>query len=190
MYIFRTVGTQGLGSHNGRFGLEPLRVVLWAKERSPRGNITQANKIEAYCLGWTFHVTDERFELTALFVVIRDSLHWWFENNGSTGYVRKRSGPQQPRGYSISIYCVDTRWLWMVLPVYDAMMIFLQTISNFVSSCPPLNINVCHPTVPHSFPREVTNGVWRYYQQAEIFGKLTIRWDTQVPWSCHWRTTR
>ena len=136
-------------------------------------------EVEADWLGWTFHVTDEKYRDSLptewswsfwhSWTYCRDSLDFMYENDGGTGYSRKGTGTQQSRHYSSTIYCVlNVResmkggydlFLTMngTVVVYDDIPL---RYFNIVRSYPHL-ANVLKPPVAHNLPREVLSVVWR-----------------------------
>ena len=56
--------------------------------------------IELCCLGWVFHVTDEKF-VSSIFQhglkrFNRDTLHFMYDNDNGAGYIRKGPGTKAP----------------------------------------------------------------------------------------------
>lgn len=59
--------------------------------------------VQMYCLGWIFHVTDEKYERSireqGLRRYKRDTLHFLYDNDNSDGCIRKGPGTEPPRQY-------------------------------------------------------------------------------------------
>ena len=134
----------------------------------------QLTEIECLSMGWIFHVTDRKFEnsiySSGLLRSGRDALHFMYENDGSSGYVRKGAGTQKPRTYETTIYCVlnvaklirDEYDLFLtgngvVLIFDDVPLEYFRIVFDY----PYLGLNVFSRSVPHSLPREVQGGQWR-----------------------------
>ena len=70
----------------------------------------QLSMIELCCLGWVFHVTDQKF-VSSIFQhglkrFNRDTLHFMYDNDNGAGYIRKGPGTKAPRHYDSSRYCI------------------------------------------------------------------------------------
>ena len=100
----------------------------------------------------------------------RDSLHFMYDNDGSSGYIRKGAGTKPPRHFHGARYCV----LYVpsmiregydffltqngVIFVYDDLPARLFTI---IEQFPYIGCNCFRVTSGHGLPPEVRSGVWR-----------------------------
>ena len=107
----------------------------------PIENSHQLTLVELSCLGWIFHVTDNKFVNSiyehGLKRYNRDTLHFMYDNDNSSGYIRKDQEQshhdsmnpldtafwRQPCWWGMAMICF---WLQMVL--FWSMMTFLADI--------------------------------------------------------------
>ena len=99
----------------------------------PVENSHQLTMIELCCLGWVFHVTDQKF-VSSIFQhglkrFNRDTLHFMYDNDNGAGYIRKGPGTKAPRHYDSSRYCI----LKTTMLLRDGYDLFLT--SNGVVLC-------------------------------------------------------
>ena len=158
-------------------------------------NSHQLTMIELSCLGWVFHVTDQKF-VSSIFQhglkrFGRDTLHFMYDNDNGTGYIRKGPGTKPPRHYETSRYCI----LKTTMLLRDGYELFLT--SNGVVLCyddipckyfeivgdfPYLGYHFANRTTGHGLPPEIRIGSWRpnmtvrekyeeYLPSGEISGK-------------------
>ena len=137
-------------------------------------NSHQLTMIELSCLGWVFHVTDQKF-VSSIFQhglkrFGRDTLHFMYDNDNGTGYIRKGPGTKPPRHYETSRYCI----LKTTMLLRDGYDLFLT--SNGVVLCyddipckyfeivgdfPYLGYHFANRTTGHGLPPEIRIGSWR-----------------------------
>ena len=138
-------------------------------------NSHQLTMIELSCLGWVFHVTDQKF-VSSIFQhglkrFGRDTLHFMYDNDNGTGYIRKGPGTKPPRHYETSRYCI----LKTTMLLGDGYDLFLT--SNGVVLCyddipcnyfeivkefPYLGYHFANRTTGHGLPPEIKIGTWRH----------------------------
>ena len=138
-------------------------------------NSHQLTMIELSCLGWVFHVTDQKF-VSSIFQhglkrFGRDTLHFMYDNDNGTGYIRKGPGTKPPRHYETSRYCI----LKTTMLLRDGYDLFLT--SNGVVLCyddipcryfeivgefPYLGYHFANRTTGHGLPPEIKIGTWRH----------------------------
>ena len=138
-------------------------------------NSHQLTMIELSCLGWVFHVTDQKF-VSSIFQhglkrFGRDTLHFMYDNDNGTGYIRKGPGTKPPRHYETSRYCI----LKTTMLLRDGYALFLT--SNGVVLCyddipcnyfeivkefPYLGYHFANRTTGHGLPPEIKIGTWRH----------------------------
>ena len=134
----------------------------------------QLTLIELHCLGWVFHVTDQKF-VSSIFQhglkrFNRDTLHFMYDNDNSPGYIRKGPGTKAPRHYETSRYCIlktnmllrDGYDLFLtsngVVLIYDDVPCqYFEIVNEF----PYLGYHFASRTSGHSLPPEVRAGIWR-----------------------------
>ena len=134
----------------------------------------QLTMIELCCLGWVFHVTDQKF-VSSIFQhglkrFNRDTLHFMYDNDNGAGYIRKGPGTKAPRHYDSSRYCI----LKTTMLLRDGYDLFLT--SNGVVLCyddipcryfeivnefPYLGYHFANRTTGHGLPPEIRVGSWR-----------------------------
>ena len=141
---------------------------------SPAVAMHQLTMVELDSFGWIFHVTDQKHEASILQNGLRrfgrDSLHFMFDNDGSTGYIRKGAGTVPPRHYSSTRYCVLKIYSLLkegydlfltqngVILIYDDLPPqFFVVIDQF----PYIGCNCFSKTSGHGLPPGVRAGVWR-----------------------------
>ena len=134
----------------------------------------QLTMIELCCLGWVFHVTDQKFASSifqhGLKRFNRDTLHFMYDNDNGAGYIRKGPGTKAPRHYDSSRYCI----LKTTMLLRDGYDLFLT--SNGVVLCyddipcryfeivnefPYLGYHFANRTTGHGLPPEIRVGSWR-----------------------------
>ena len=92
----------------------------------------------------------------------RDSLHFMYDNDGSTGYIRKGAGTVPPRHYDSTRYCV----LNIPLLIKEGYDLFSEW-SDFdfrrssIHVFPYIGCNCFNKTSGHGLPPEVRAGKWR-----------------------------
>ena len=138
-------------------------------------NSHQLTMIELSCLGWVFHVTDQKL-VSSIFQhglkrFGRDTLHFMYDNDNGTGYIRKGPGTKPPRHYETSRYCI----LKTTMLLRDGYELFLT--SNGVVLCyddipcryfeivgefPYLGYHFANRTTGHGLPPEIKIGTWRH----------------------------
>ena len=119
---------------------------------------------EAYSLGWVFHVTNNNYRDSFVQNDLcrygfhgrsaRDSLHFMYENDGTTGYIKKATGTKQPRQTTI----------YWVLNVRDLMkdgceLIYADVPADYfeiVDTYPHLTNNVSSISSSYIAKRSVT----------------------------------
>ena len=134
----------------------------------------QLTMIELCCLGWVFHVTDQKF-VSSIFQhglkrFNRDTLHFMYDNDNGAGYIRNGPGTKAPRHYETSRYCI----LKTTMLLGDGYDLFLT--SNGVVLCyddipcryfeivnefPYLGYHFANRTTGHGLPPEIRVGSWR-----------------------------
>ena len=134
----------------------------------------QLTMIELCCLGWVFHVTDQKF-VSSIFQhglkrFNRDTLRFMYDNDNGAGYIRKGPGTKAPRHYETSRYCI----LKTTMLLRDGYDLFLT--SNGVVLCyddipcryfeivnefPYLGYHFANRTTGHGLPPEIRVGSWR-----------------------------
>ena len=138
-------------------------------------NSHQLTMIELSCLGWVFHVTDQKFVSSIFQYGLkrfgRDTLHFMYDNDNGTGYIRKGPGTKPPRHYETSRYCI----LKTTMLLRDGYDLFLT--SNGVVLCyddipcryfeivrefPYLGYHFANRTTGHGLPPEIKIGTWRH----------------------------
>ena len=134
----------------------------------------QLTLVELSCLGWIFHVTDHKF-VNSIFEdglkrYNRDTLHFMYDNDNSSGYIRKGPGTKPPRQYESTRYCIlkttkllrDGYDLFLtsngVVLIYDDVPCqYFEIVNEF----PYLGYHFASRTSGHSLPPEIRSGVWR-----------------------------
>ena len=134
----------------------------------------QLTMIELHCLGWVFHVTDKKF-VNSIFEhglkrFNRDTLHFMYDNDNSSGYIRKGPGTKPPRHYESTRYCIlkstmllrDGYDLFLtsngVVLIYDDIPCrYFEIVNQF----PYLGNHFASRTSGHSLPPGIRVGVWR-----------------------------
>ena len=140
----------------------------------------QLTLIELHCLGWIFHVTDKKF-VNSIFEhglkrFNRDTLHFMYDNDNSSGYIRKGPGTKPPRHYDSTRYCIlkttmllrDGYDLFLtsngVVLIYDDIPCrYFEIVNEF----PYLGYHFASRTSGHSLPPEIRSGVWRANMTAK-----------------------
>ena len=140
----------------------------------PFESFHQLTMVELHCLGWVFHVTDQRF-VNSIYEhgfkrYNRDTLHFVYDNDGSDGYIRKGPGTKPPRQYDSTRYCIlntnklvkDGYDLFLspngVILIYDDLPCdYFEIVGQF----PYLGFNAASRTSGHSLPPEIRIGTWR-----------------------------
>ena len=131
----------------------------------------QLSMVELSCLGWVFHVTDQRF-VNSIFEhglkrYNRDTLHFMYDNDNSPGYIRKGPGTKPPRQYESTRYCIlktarllrDGYDLFLtsngVVLIYDDIPCqYFEIVAEF----PYLGFHFANRTTGHSLPPEIRSG--------------------------------
>ena len=134
----------------------------------------QLTMVELHCLGWIFHVTDQRF-VNSIFEhglkrYNRDTLHFMYDNDNSPGYIRKGPGTKPPRQYDSTRYCILKTNMLMrdgydlfltsngVVLIYDDVPCqYFEIVGDF----PYLGYHFANRTSGHSLPPEIRIGTWR-----------------------------
>ena len=140
----------------------------------------QLTMVELHCLGWVFHVTDNKF-VNSIFEhglkrYNRDTLHFMYDNDNSPGYIRKGPGTKPPRHYESTRYCI----LKTTMLVRDGYDLFLTSNGvvliyddipcryfEIVNEFPYLGYHFASRTSGHSLPPEIRSGVWRASMTAK-----------------------
>ena len=140
----------------------------------------QLTMVELHCLGWIFHVTDNKF-VNSIFEhglkrYNRDTLHFMYDNDNSPGYIRKGPGTKPPRQYESTRYCI----LKTTMLVRDGYDLFLTSNGvvliyddipcryfEIVNEFPFLGYHFASRTSGHSLPPEIRSGIWRASMTAK-----------------------
>ena len=106
----------------------------------------------------------------------RDTLHFMYDNDNSSGYIRKGPGTKPPRHYESTRYCIlkttmllrDGYDLFLtsngVVLIYDDIPCrYFEIVNEF----PYLGYHFASRTSGHSLPPEIRSGVWRANMTAK-----------------------